>query len=131
MITGMIKRATYPLVIALFLPCSGDASESVHTSPSHNLTQAGELRLVIRWGGDDFASKQDLELRSKLETLIEEKEVGHVFRSGTGMGWMDIWVKVENKGQARKALEGIMREVAPQKEYSVVFPSPPVSSSKP
>jgi hypothetical protein len=70
-------------------------------------------------GGDDFASKQDLEMKGRIESLIDERKAGQVTRSGTGMGWMDIWVRAKDKGKARGALEAIMKEIAPQAKFSI------------
>jgi hypothetical protein len=130
MAPSYLLRCFFPfLSLVLFIGCSND--EPTEVSRSHDAEAGGELRLVIRWGGDDLASRQDIELRSKVERLIEERAVGRVLRSGTGMGWMDVWVKVENKTSAKKTLEAIMKEVAPQTRYSIAFPSPSLPSSQP
>jgi hypothetical protein len=109
------------MLLSLIACCSnnepGDTGKSL---PSSKDAQAGgELRIVIRWGGDDFASKQDLELRTRIEGLIEERGVGQVTRTGTGMGWMDIWVRAKDKREAQRAIEAIMKEVAPQVKFGV------------
>jgi hypothetical protein len=130
MIRHCVIRCFLPfLSLVVLIGCSDGGQAEV--SESSDAGAGGEVRLVIRWGGDDLASKQDLELRSKLEGLIEHRHVGRVRRSGTGMGWMDVWVKVENKTEAKKALEAIMKEVAPQTDYSIASPSAPASSSQP
>jgi hypothetical protein len=116
------------LSFVLLLSCTG--GEQAEVTKPDGAEAGGEVRLVIRWGGDDFASRQDIEMRTRIEGLIEERGVGHVLRSATGMGWMDIWIRVENKIKAKKALEAMMKEVAPQTDYSIAFPSPPVSSSQ-
>ncbi len=77
------------------------------------------LRILIKWSGDDFASKQDLEIRSKIETLITERGVGRIVSSGTGMGWMDIQVEVRDRANAREAIDQIMGEVAPEAKYLI------------
>jgi hypothetical protein len=115
------------LSLVLLMSCT--RGEQTEVSKPGSAEASGEVRLVIRWGGDDFASRQDLELRTRVEGLIEERNVGRVLSSGTGMGWMDMWIKVENKTEAKKALEAIMKEVAPQTDYSIAFPSPAASSS--
>jgi hypothetical protein len=119
------------LFLSLFVLMTCNGGEQAEVAEFSDSGTAGELRLIIRWGGDDFASRQDLELRSSIEALIEERHVGRVLRSGTGMGWMGVWVKVENKTEAKKALEVIMKEIAPRSDYSISFPSPPASSSQP
>jgi hypothetical protein len=45
--------------------------------------------------------------------------VGKIIRVGTGMGWMDIALKVENKEDARVALEEIISEVAPGMKFAI------------
>jgi hypothetical protein len=77
------------------------------------------LRVVIRWPGDDFASRQDIETRDKIQNLISEKSVGKVVRAGTGMGWMDIIVEVKDKNAARSSISEIMRIVAPARKFTI------------
>ena len=101
MVRDYLIRCFFPFS-SLFLLISCSSGEQAQVSKPNDAEAGGELRLVIRWGGDDFASRQDLELRSKVEGLIEERDVGRVLRSGTGMGWMDVWVKVENKAEAKE-----------------------------
>ncbi len=109
------------LLILLLVTCSDDDSRERATTSlsSRNIGDMQTLRLVLRWSGDDFASKEDLETRSKIENLIVERGVGQITRVGTGMGWMDIALKVENKEDARIALEEIIREVAPRMKFAV------------
>ena len=77
------------------------------------------LRIIIKWPGDDFASKQDLETRGKIEKLIVERGVGRILRNGTGMGWMDIFVGAEDSESAKKAIDKIMEEVVPKIKYLI------------
>ncbi len=77
------------------------------------------MHLIIKWPGDDFASRQDLETRSKIESLIVERDVGKITRVGTGMGWMDIWIEVIDKENAKKAIDRIMVEAAPKAKYLI------------
>lgn len=85
---------------------------------SHEQTY-NHLRIIIKWPGDDFATKQDLETRYKIEQLILEKRVGEIFRSGTGMGWMDINVKVRDKDSARIVIEEIINEISPGSKFAI------------
>ena len=64
---------------------------------------------MLKWPGDDFSSKQDLEIRGKIEKRISEKRLGKIVQSGTGMGWMDIIVDVKDKDSAQSEIEGIIR----------------------
>jgi hypothetical protein len=109
------------MLLLLICGCSngGPSDTGKGPSSSKHTPAGGELRIVIRLGGDDFASKQDLEMRGRIEGLIDERKVGQVTRSGTGMGWMDIWVEAEDKDSARKAVEAIMKEVAPQVKFTI------------
>ncbi len=109
------------LVILLFLP--GYSAEipdsSTELLPSHRPNVPTTLRIVIKLSGDDFASKQDLETRGKIETLIVEGGMGRVVRVGTGMGWMDIWIEVGDRERAKKAIDKIMGEVAAKAKYLI------------
>jgi hypothetical protein len=111
----------FAMSLSLIAGCSNKESSDTGKSPSSSkhAPAGGDLRIVIRWGGDDFASKQDLVMRGRIESLIEERQVGKIVRAGTGMGWMDIWVRAKDKGKARKGVEAIMKEVAPQSKFSI------------
>ena len=85
---------------------------------SHNSNTESRVRIVFRWPGDDFASKQDLEARDRIGTLLVENRLGQVVRAGTGMGWMDLVVELANNSQARSEIEKIIEEVAPHAKFS-------------
>jgi hypothetical protein len=109
------------LFILLLVNCSDDGSREGATT-SLSSTNSGDmqtLRIVLKWSGDDFASEEDLETRNKIEDLIVKRAVGKIIRVGTGMGWMDIALKVENKEDARVALEEIISEVAPGMKFAI------------
>jgi hypothetical protein len=109
------------LCILILVTCSDDDSRegSAPSLSSANMGEMQTLRLVFKWSGDDFASKEDLETRSRIVDLIAKRGVGQITRVGTGMGWMDIAIRVENKEDARVALEGIVREVAPSMKFAI------------
>jgi spermidine/putrescine-binding protein len=109
------------ILLSLIAGCSNNEPSDTGKTPSssEDTLAGGELRIVIRWGGDDLASKQDLEMRARIEGLIEERGVGQVTRSSTGMGWMDIWIKVKDKHEARGAVDAIMKEIAPHAKFSI------------
>jgi ABC-type glycerol-3-phosphate transport system substrate-binding protein len=73
----------------------------------------GSIHIVFKWPGDDFASRQELEIRDKIARTIEERGIGTVTRVGTGMGTMEIVVKVRQKEAARSEIEAIIRKIAP------------------
>ena len=87
---------------------------SAKRTPAHHITDArNTLRIVFKWPGDDFASRQDLATRDKIGDLIRERGVGKVVSVATGMGWMDIHIEVEDKDSATPRLEAIIKETEP------------------
>ena len=68
------------------------------------------LRIVFKWPGDDFASMQDMAIMDKIVNRIRDRGVGTVIRTGTGMGWMDILIQVENKDSAIPKLNAIIND---------------------
>jgi len=83
------------------------------------------LRLIIKWPGDDSASKQDLALRDKIAQHLVKENVGKILRSGTGMGWMDIVLEVEDPDRARTEIEAIVRATAPEAKFTIQAESSP------
>jgi len=101
--------------------CSNDKpTENVNTPliSAHKDTKY-ILKIIIKWPGDDFASKQDLEIRDKIEKRISEKRLGKIVQSGTGMGWMEIVVDVKGKDGAQGEIEGIIREISPNSKFEI------------
>jgi len=102
------------IILALLWSCSnGEPPASVSEGPARN------LRLVIKWPGDDLASKQDLELRDKIEQRLLEKKIGKIVRSGTGMGWMDIVFEVKDPDRAHALIEATMKSIAPDAKFVI------------
>jgi len=102
------------IILALLWSCSeGEPPASVSEGPGNN------LRLIIKWPGDDLASKQDLEIRDKIEQRIVAEKVGNIVRSGTGMGWMDIVLQVKDTARARIEIESIMKAIAPDSVFAI------------
>ncbi|MGA7145130.1 MAG: hypothetical protein WBY47_11550 [Desulfobacterales bacterium] len=101
--------------------CSDNAShkEPAKTPERRMMHDGTTLRLVIRWPGDDFASRQDIETRDKIQILISERKVGKIISAGTGMGWMDIVVKVRDKQAARSSISRIMHAAAPTRKFAI------------
>ena len=118
-----IKLVSILCLIALLtlIGCSDDAphGKAAKTSEHGTMQDENMLRIVIRWPGDDFASRQDIETRNKIESLILERNVGKITRVGTGMGWMDIVVEVKDKQVARSSISEIMRIVAPTRKFTI------------
>jgi len=109
------------MVLLSVIGCSDDVPHDKTAKPPERgmMRDENTLRIVIRWPGDDFASKQDIETRNKIESLIIERKVGKIIRVGTGMGWMDITVEVKDKQVARSSIAEIMRIVAPTRKFTI------------
>ena len=110
------------LMAILTLTCCSDNAlhgKTAKTSERGMMQDENKLRLVIRWPGDDFASRQDIEARNEIESFILERNVGKIIRVGTGMGWMDIVVEVKDKQIARSSIAEIMRIAAPTRKFTI------------
>ncbi len=123
---GHAMNIKFILILSLaslltMIGCSDDAShgKTVKISDSGMIHDENTLRVVIRWPGDDFASRQDIETRNRIRNLISESNIGKVVRVGTGMGWMDIIVEVKDKKAARSSISKIMRSVAPTRKFTI------------
>jgi hypothetical protein len=102
------------IILALLGSCSdAEPPESIGKGPDKN------LRLVIKWPGDDLASKQDLELRDKIGQRLVKENIGKILRSGTGMGWMDIVLEVKDPQRARKEIEATVKSIAPDRKFAI------------
>jgi hypothetical protein len=120
----MNKKIAWVVILtalSAFSGCSDQAShkETAKTSGGRMMHTEVTLRLVIRWPGDDFASRQDIETRNKIQNLISERKVGQIISVGTGMGWMDIVVKVKDKEVARSSVIEIMHMAAPTRKFTI------------
>ncbi len=109
------------IVVIFLFGCSNDVPQgnTTHSLKSGNMSSNINLRIVIHWPGDDFAAKQDLETRDKIEGLIVERKVGKIIRVGTGMGWMDISIAVKDKKIAQPAIKEIIKTVAPTVKFFI------------
>lgn len=109
------------LTVLTVTGCSDDGPQdkAAKISELEAMHNVSKLRVVIRWPGDDFASKQNIETRNKIESLMLERKVGKIIRVGTGMGWMDIIVEVNDEQIARSSISEIMRMVAPTRKFSI------------
>jgi hypothetical protein len=109
------------VIFLLVINCSnGDPSQRPPSSDSASGRQPDKnLRILFRWPGDDFATKQRLENRDKIVSLISKRQIGRVIQSGTGMGWMDIVVEVAEKENVRGNIEKIIREISPDAKFTI------------
>jgi hypothetical protein len=108
-------------VLLLAIGCGDEKStNAVKKLPVRDKTGAyNALRIVFKWPGDDFGSRQDLAIRDKISDLIRQKGVGKIIRTGAGMGWMDIYIEVEDKDNATPKLEAIIKETEPTIIFSI------------
>jgi hypothetical protein len=112
------NKWSFIVLVFILLLAAGCGNEepnnAVKKPPVRDKTAAhNTLRIVFKWPGDDFASRQDLAIRDKIGDLIRKRGVGKIIRAGTGMGWMDILIEVENKDNATPKLETIIKETEP------------------
>lgn len=108
-------------VFLLFIGCEDkEPANAVKKPPMDNKTRIhNTLRIVFKWYGDDFASRQDLVIRDKIGELIRERGVAKIIRSGTGMGWMDIIIEVKDKDIAIPKLKSIIKEAGPELNFTI------------
>jgi hypothetical protein len=104
----------WTIVLVLMWSCSdGEPPSSVSEAPGRN------LRLVFEWPGDDPASQQDLAIRDKIGRQLVTQQVGKIVRSGTGMGWMDIVLEVNDPERALPEVEAVVKAIAPDIKFAI------------
>jgi hypothetical protein len=104
----------WTIVLVLMWSCSdGEPPSSVSEAPGRN------LRLVFEWPGDDPASQQDLAIRDKIGRQLVAQQVGKIVRSGTGMGWMDIVLEVNDPERALPEVEAVVKAIAPDFKFAI------------
>lgn len=118
------KKWAFLLLVFVFLLFSGcgdkEPINAEKMPPVDDKTGAhNTLRIVFKWPGDDFASRQDLEARDKIGELIRERGVGKIIRAGTGMGWMDILIEVKNKDITIPRLKSIIKETGCELNFTI------------
>lgn len=101
------------LIGFMVIDCTSDEDRQ-----STGRLDSGQLRIVIRWAGDDFASQHQLAVRDEIARNIAESGRGIVLRTGTGMGWMDITVEAR-EDEARTAIESIVKKHAKGFVFSI------------
>jgi hypothetical protein len=110
------------VIFMLVINCSNsDPSKGPYSSDTANGNQPDKkLQILFRWSGDDFATKQQLEVRNKIELLISKRRIGKVIQSGSGMGWMDIVMEVKEKENAREKIEKTIKEISPDAKFTIM-----------
>ncbi len=117
-----MSMSRYPYIIefavAVVLAFGLGCTEDKPPMPASD-AQSNTLRIVFTWPGDDLASRQELEIRDRISQRIVQEGIGKIIRSGTGMGWMDLVVRVEDRESARREIDQIVRELSPDASYSI------------
>ena len=118
------KKWAFLIVVIVFLLSVGcgdkEPTNAKNNPPVDDKTGAYNiLRIVFKWPGDDFASRQDLATRDKIGELIRKKGVGNLVRAGTGMGWMDILIEVKDKDVAIPKLKSIIKEAESELNFTI------------
>ena len=88
-------------------------------SPLNTSIVTSHLRVVIKWPGDDMADRQELALRDRIAQRIVNENIGKIVSSGTGMGWMDIVVTVEDSVSNSSRIQQIIKELVPDSGYTI------------
>ncbi len=102
------------VVLVFGLGCAEDKPPIPATVENSNA-----LRIIFNWPGDDLASRQELEIRDRIAQRIVREGIGKIIRSGTGMGWMDLVVAVDDTGIARGKIEPILRTLSPDSGFTI------------
>ena len=110
------------VILLLIVNCSNSDPSQTPQSPELSSGNQPEkkFRILFRWPGDDFATKQQLEVRDKIERLISERRIGRVIQSGTGLGWMDIVIQAKEKETAKERVKKIIKENAPNARFTIL-----------
>jgi hypothetical protein len=104
----------------LFCLCAFGLNCTEEKLPGSALRKNGDrLTIVFRWPGDDMANRQQLENRDRIARRIKNEGIGRVVRAGTGMGWMELVVAVEDKQSARRKIEQIVNAQWPGARFSI------------
>lgn len=123
--TATRLKSVWPIFFLVVLTtCSGCSDDQPGTDLSAPLVSTHQdsdrtLRIVFRWPGDDFAARQKLDIRDRIERAIAKEGLGRIVRAGTGMGWMDIIVEVKDKNSARIEIEALIKKIYPEAEFTI------------
>ena len=66
-----------------------------------------------------MADLRELALRDRIAQRIVNENIGKIVRTGTGMGWMDIVVTVEDSVSNHSRIEQIVKELLPDSGYTI------------
>ena len=105
------------LILSAAVSCTRDEDGQSKDQPGN-----GMLRIVMRWAGDDFAARQDLAIRDQVAQHLVDSGAGKLVRTGTGMGWMDIVIEVQNKERAKRKIIAAVKRIAPGFRLTIEAP---------
>ena len=77
-----------------------------------------DLSLIIKLAGQGFANREELQLRGRIEDLIDERQMGECLGGGSGGGYMDVSIESSEPICTREALHDLMTELG-VKDYKV------------
>jgi hypothetical protein len=105
------------LIMFAAVSCTSDEDRQSTGKPGSD-----KLRIVMRWAGDDFAAQKNLAIRDQVVQHLVDSGAGKLVRTGTGMGWMDIVMEVQNQERARQEIAAIVNRIAPGFRLTIEAP---------
>ena len=110
-----MKRAVFllPLLAVLLPACAKEPPRE-----EGNGEKTGEVRIVFDLRGDDFAGSSDLEKRDGVAVAIEEGGHGEVIGRESGMGFMEITVRL-NQAEEIGAIKRVLFDRYPEARYRI------------
>jgi hypothetical protein len=82
------------------------------------------VNVQIRLETSDFPSPDELALRQKLESDIESRHIGAVLDSGSGNGYMDFTVEVEDTPTSIPRIQSLLNDAGVSKRSTIRVVSP-------
>jgi len=85
-------------VVVAAVGCRNETRSSAADVVKQTVDEArnkAKLNVQIRLAGNDFPTRDELALRRKLESDVEHEHIGTVLDAGSGAGYMDFTVEVD------------------------------------
>ena len=85
-------------ILGVTAGCRGETRSSAADVVKQTVDEArrkAKLNVQIRLEGSDFPTHDELALRRKLESDVEHEHIGTVLDAGSGSGYMDLTVEVD------------------------------------
>jgi hypothetical protein len=114
----MKRSARMAPLLALCLLTLACGREMPREEGKEGTSPHSEIVIVFDLPGDDFASGKDLEMRDAIAAAIIRGGHGKIMRTGSGMGFMDIAVRLES-GEEINSVKRILREISPSARYRI------------